>query len=72
MNSERGVGVLPVGVQVAPAAARALEKALGALDAGLLVAAWSWTEKARAELDKLTDGQGVQENPEKSRSGASN
>ena len=60
MTSEKRVGVLPAGVKVAPDAARALEKALDALQLGLVASAWSWTEKARAELDALTDGVGVQ------------
>ena len=51
-----GRGGLPDATRVAPAAARALEKALDALRSGLVVSAWHWTEKARSELDRLTDG----------------
>ena len=56
-----GPSVLPEGVQLAPNAVRALQNALDALHAGLVVAAWSWTERARAELDRLTDGDQDQE-----------
>jgi hypothetical protein len=37
-------------------AKQCLEKALVCLEGGLLVSSWHWTERARAELDKLTDG----------------
>jgi len=50
--------VLPSGASVCPGAARALERALACLDCGLLVSAWNWTEKARRELDTVTQGVG--------------
>ena len=50
--------VLPEGARIAPSAARALQKALDCLSAGLLASAWNWTERARVELDSLTEGAG--------------
>lgn len=53
-------GVLPVGVRLCPEAVRFLKRALKSLDAGLVASAWFWTERARRELDALTDGEGVE------------
>lgn len=49
-------GVLPTGVSVCPQAEEFLERALECLRRGLVVRAWAETEKARRELDKVTDG----------------
>lgn len=57
-NVRRSRGVVPRGVSVCPEAERCLERALECLRCGLVASAWSWTERARAELDKLTDGPG--------------
>lgn len=50
--------VLPKGASVCPEAARCLERALDCLGRGLVASAWSWTERARVELDRLTDAPG--------------
>lgn len=49
-------GVLPSGAHVCPQAERSLERALACLRRGLVVSAWGHVEKARRELDALTDG----------------
>ena len=49
-------GLLPPGAKIAPEAEQALERALSCLRAGLPVSAWRWAERARQELDRLTDG----------------
>lgn len=42
---------LPDGVRVCPEAAAYLQRAIDALEGSLIVNAWNWAEKARAELD---------------------
>ena len=56
MSREDDAGVLPNGVSLCPKVREYLQRALRCLDAGLVVGAWSWTEKARRALDELTDG----------------
>jgi hypothetical protein len=54
---EKSTGVLPPGAHVCPEATNYLRWALHSLNRGLVVSAWRWAEKARAELDKVTDGE---------------
>ena len=57
MSKSSNRGVLPRGVHLAPHAETCLKNALAALRRGLLVTAWHWTERARAELDALIQGE---------------
>ena len=56
MSTRHDNGILPADVKLCSQVERYLSQALHALERGLLISAWSWTEKARAALDEMTDG----------------
>jgi hypothetical protein len=56
METTHSVPIMPPGAHHCPEAARCLERALAALDRGLLATAGRWTEKARQALDEATSG----------------